>query len=440
MSIDTPAGSPVASVYLSGLLGGSVNHVAGKTLGRLRDVVVRLADDDYPRLRALVVAVGSKAVFVPVTDVVDLAQTHVTLRTSRLDVRPFERRPGEVLLAADVLGHRLIDLENADFVRARDALLRRDDASWIVSGLDVRRRRWLPRAGQARSTRDWKSFEALIGHAPSLLFRSAFGRVRRFRPAEIADLLENATPDEQTELLAQVHSDPELEADVFEELDEDQQARLLRDRPIEEVAHVLTRMRLDDAADAIADLPQARRAPVLDLMPAAHRGKIIALLGFAPTTAGGLMTPDFIALSETATIGEALDRIRNAVAHQPEALTSVFTLDAGGRLAGAASVVTLLQHDASAALSDIANASAIRVGPGDDIVTVTTRMADFNLLTLPVVDESGTLIGVVTVDDALEAAIPDDWRRRTGSAPQPTTNATHETGPSHVGHGSGPGL
>lgn len=415
MNSITPGEAPPSdqTIYLSDLLGENVRDSAGKVLGRVRDAIVRLRGEDYPLLTALVVALGSESIYVPIGDVIALTGDQVTLASARLDVRPFARRAGEVLLSADVLGHRLIDVENTDFVRARDVRLRRTDQQWVVAGLDVRRRRWFPTTDRGRTSRDWKSFEALIGHAPTLLFRSSFGRIRRLRPAEIADLLENATPPEQTELLAQVHDDPELEADVFEELDEDRQAQLLRNRPIDEVAAVLTRMRADDAADAIADLPQDRRQPVLDLLPAGQRTKVLTLLGYATATAGGLMTLEYLALPERSTVQDALQRIRDAVGQQPEALATIYTLDADGHLNGALTVIEALQHDPGTALADIAATDPIHATPSDDIVDITTRMADFNLLTLPVIDDTHQLLGIITVDDALEAAIPDDWRRRT---------------------------
>ena len=121
-----------------------------------------------------------------------------------------------------------------------------------------------------------------------------WGRVGGFKPAEIADLIEDADKAEGGEILDRVHSDPELEADVFEELDPDKASRLLDGMPDDEVAALLGRMRADDAADAIADLRQSRRRRVLDLMPAPQRTKVITLMGFNPESAGGLMNVDFV--------------------------------------------------------------------------------------------------------------------------------------------------
>ncbi len=167
--------------------------------------------------------------------------------------------------------------------------------------------------GRPAVFRDWHDFEWLIGHESSALQRGPFARIRRLKPAQIADLLEDASKEEETEILGQVHADPELEADVFEELDEDLATRLLGARTDEEIAAVLARMRADDAADAITELPQRRRQRVLDLLPAGQRTKVLTLMGFNPTSAGGLMSMDFVALPRKTSVRDALARVGEAV-------------------------------------------------------------------------------------------------------------------------------
>src|ERR1039458_2736998 len=138
-----------------------------------------------------------------------------------------ERRDGEVLLRADVLGHRLIDVETAHMIRAADLELELRDGDWVLAGVDTHRTparllRFL-RLGtsgqEEHSFRDWARFEPLIGHTRSAGLRGPFARIRRLKPAQIADLLEDASKAEEAEILKHVHADPELEADVFEELD-----------------------------------------------------------------------------------------------------------------------------------------------------------------------------------------------------------------------------
>jgi CBS domain-containing protein len=426
----TPAAGPGApadhkiTLRLSRLLSRPMADSGGESIGRVADVIVRLRGADYPLVTGLVAAVGGREIFVPIDQVASFAADPLRLSSARLSLRHFERRDGEVLLRADVLGHRLIDVQNARLVRAADLELARDGEEWVLAGVDTRRRpRRLfgllapDRQDDGAACRDWHDFEWLIGHAGSALLRGPFGRVRRLKPAQIADLLEDASKEEETEILGQVHADPELEADVFEELDEDLATRLLGARTDAEIAGVLSRMRADDAADAVADLPQRRRQPVLDLLPPGQRAKVLTLLGFNKTSAGGLMGMDFVSVPTMATVADALARVREATSLQPEALTSVHAVDGAGGLRGVARLVTLVQSYAGATLIDVCDTDPVRVGPDSDIEDVAVLMTDYNLITIPVVDDERRLLGVITVDDVLEVTLPEDWRRREAAEP-----------------------
>ena len=361
----TPGSQRHEAVRLSGLLRGSVTDSGGEAIGRLSDVIVRLRGADYPVVTGLVVAVGGRPVFVPVEQVARWRLATLRLTSARLSLLPFERREGEVLLRADVLGHRLIDVESAHLIRAADLELAAGAGDWTVTGVDSHRRSrrllWgltgTPAEEAGVRFREWAKFEPLIGHTRHRVV-AAPGR---------ADPQAQARPDrrpaggrlqaEESEILGQVHADPELEADVFEELEEDRASRLLGARTDEEAAQVLARMRADDAADAIAELPQRRRQPVIDLLPPGQRAKVLTLMGFNPSSAGGLMGVDFIAIPATATVATALTAVADAASLQPEALTSVHALDARGRLCGVARLVALVQADPAGILRRSATAT-----------------------------------------------------------------------------------
>jgi sporulation protein YlmC with PRC-barrel domain len=416
-----PRASQASTLHLSELLRRPVTDRGGESIGRLSDVIVRLRGDDNPLVTGLVAAVGGRELYVPIEQVSSLSSDEVKLTSAKLDLRQFERRDGEVLLRADVLGHRLIDVESAQLIKAGDLELVRRGEDRVVAGVDTHRQsRWL-RSRHAEpaehSFREWAKFEPLIGHTGSALLRGPFGRIRRLKPAQIADLIENASKEEETEILGQVHADPELEADVFEELDEDLATRLLGARTDAEIAEVLSRMRADDAADAIAELPQRRRQPVLDLLPQGQRTKVLTLMGFNPTSAGGLMGVDFLAVDCDAVVGEALAAVARSASLQPEALTSVHCLDHRGRLCGVARLVSLVQAEPLTPMREIYDDDPVRVGADTDVVDVAVLMSDYNLITIPVVDERRKMIGVITVDDVLEVTLPDDWRRREAAQP-----------------------
>src|SRR5262249_53669594 len=172
-----------------------------------------------------VAAVGGREIFVPIDQVSSFDGDPLRLSSARLSLRRFERRDGEVLLRADVLGHRLIDVPNARLVRAADLELAREwgagagGGDWVLTGGGTRPRRMFgllaPESSGGRGgCRDWRDFESLIGHQGSARLRGPFARIRRLKPAQIADLLENASAEEESEILGRVHADPELEADV----------------------------------------------------------------------------------------------------------------------------------------------------------------------------------------------------------------------------------
>ena len=413
MSNTTSSPQTREPVFLSAMLRDAVVDVDGRTIGTLADVIVRLHPDRYPSLTGLVMRVGPNNVFVSINDVTTVDSKRISLGSAKLDLRPFERRDGEVLLKEAVLGHRLIDVDRAVLVRAYDVAITPDTDGWTATGLDVHRRGWLGRSHhEQHALRDWKSFEALIGHEASIHVRSGFRRLRGLRAAQIADLIESASTKERDDLLEHLHSNPDLEADVFEELEENHQTQVLKSRSTEEIADVLSRMRTDDAVDAILDLPQDRRRPVVDALPELKRADVLRLMRYQDSSAGGLMGVEYLAIDQDTSISEVLHIVRAATSQQPEALTTIYSVDADKHLVGTLSLVRAIQAKPTALLREVSDLEPVHADPRDDIIDIANLMADYNLLSLPIIDDDAHILGVITVDDALEAAIPDDWRRR----------------------------
>jgi CBS domain-containing protein len=383
---------PEGTAHLTSVAGAPLLDSNGDRLGRVDDVVARLdGSGELPPLVGLKARIGGREMFVPISNVAQLGPDTVKTSTTKLNLAQFERRPGEVLLRRDVLDHSLINVETAKLVTAREVELAQDGGRWRVTGIDSSLRprlmRLIPRGMRSHDTEHrqfiaWSDLEPFLGHVPSSRLKLTSRRLARLHPAQIADLVEAASHDEGAEILAAVGDDPELEADVFEELDDEHQVEFLKGRSDEEVAEVMARMETDDAADLLLEIEQDRRLPILNELPAGKQRKIRALLSHNPSTAGGLMTPDFVAMAPTATIADD----------------------------------ELLLSDPGTHLGDLLRGGVPSVTTDADLPEVAMLMTDYNLIALPVVDADGRPVGLIGVDDVLEQVLPDDWRRRGGSA------------------------
>ncbi|HZC94195.1 MAG TPA: CBS domain-containing protein [Mycobacterium sp.] len=403
-------------IHLSRLLRAPVATPSGEAVGRVDDIIVRLRGaDTYPLVTGIVAAVAGRRVFVGARSIQRFDTDRIALVANHIDPQRFKRQHGEVLLRSDVLGYRLIDVTAGELVRAYDLELESSVDGFVLARVDTRRPPrlfGLLKTARGYASRDWKAFEPLIGHGQSMAVRRVSGRVAALKPAQIADLLEDADKAEGGEILDRVRGYPELEADVFEELDPDKASRLLDDMPDGEVAALLSRMRADDAADAIMDLRQSRRRHVLECMPAPQRTKVVTLLKFNPDSAGGLMNVDIVCCGTRATAGEALALIGVAQAVEPEALLQMHVLNDTGRLAGVVSVIALLHAHPADVVVTLMDSDPVRVSPDADLADIAVLIADYNLHSIPVVDDGDRVLGVVTVDDVLKTTIPDEWRRR----------------------------
>lgn len=394
----------------------------GQRLGKVDDLIVRLGGTGYPPITGFLVKVAGRQSYLSAERVSDIAPGRVTLAKAKLDLRPFARRPEEVLLKHDVLDHQLINVEGARLVRANEVELARVEGWWRVVGVDTGARggirRLLPRVlGRRISTGeflDWASVEPFAGEARAVRLRVLHPRLAKLHPAQIADLVEAASHRDGEEIIQVIgQDDRELEADVFEELDEQHQHEFIEERSDADVAGVVARMAPDDAADLVAELPEERQAEVLGLLPEAQRRKVRMLLGYDPAEAGGLMSPDFVSVYRQATVQESLERVRQS-ALADEVLATIFVMDSRHRLLGSVALAKLVRAEPDAGLGELEIDYIPRLLPQAEFEEVARLMADYNLTCAPVADSEDRMIGVITVDDVLEVLLPKGWRRRFG--------------------------
>ncbi len=420
VSAQAPKAPPI--LHLSSVVGCPLLDGDGERLGKVEDVIVRLGGVGYPPITGFLVKVAARTSYLGADRVSEIGPRGVVLRKAKLDMRHFERRSEEVLLRRDVLDRQLINVNGARLVRANEIELALLAGSWRVVGVDTGPRgglrRLLPRPLGARIATgeflDWASVEPFVGHVPTVRLRVPHPKLAKLHPAQIADLVEAASRREGEEIIEAVgDGDRELQADVFEELDEHHQREFLEDRPDVQVAEIIGRMAADDAADAIGELSENRREEVLRLLPVGQRIKVRALLGYDPAEAGGLMSPDFVSLPANTTVEEALSAVRSSEVAS-ELLTTVFVSSPERELCGGVPLAALLRADVPTQLGTLVKHDLPNLRPDASFEEVARLMADYNLTCAPVVDEQNRMLGVVTVDDVLEAMLPRAWRRRFG--------------------------
>ncbi|TMC81302.1 MAG: magnesium transporter [Chloroflexi bacterium] len=406
-------------LMLTQLLRSPVLNPAGTEVGRVEDFIVKLADGAYPPVKGLKVRVGAQDVFVGRELIDRLEPGGVRLNTHTLRTEAFQRRPGEVLLAADVLGRHLVDVAKGRIVQAHDLVLAPSDDGWYLAGIDrspqAMLRRLVPRRGRPDLRRhailDWKDVQPFVGHVPTAKLLMPLQRLRRLHPAQIADIVEGASHEEGQEIIEAVEGDPGLTADIFEELDPEHQVEFFKSKSNEDAAQILERMAPDDAADLLSELDQDRRKPVFDMMSSSQQHKLRKLLQYHPTTAGGMMSPDYVWVIRGATVDMALEAVRTDDKTPHQLLNTVFVTEQEGRYIGSVGVADLLKADHTASV-DALQLTNCFVHGNADFADVTLVMADYNLTALAVTDSAENLIGAISSDDVIEALVPEEWRAR----------------------------
>src|SRR5438105_3084457 len=214
------------------------------------------------------------------------------------------------------------------------------------------------------------------------------------------------------EIIDAVEADPELTADVFEELEPEHQVEFLESRSDSEAAELLAHMAPDDAADLLNELDQERRRPVLELMPAQEGQKLRNLLQHHPSTAGGLMSPDFIAVERGTLLRDVLERVRSGSNVPSPLLGTVFVTEPDGRLIGTVSTADVLRGDPDEVVEELSQLVSGGVPLDADLQDIALRMTDFNLFAVGVMDDEDRLIGAISVDALVGNVLPEEWRRR----------------------------
>jgi sporulation protein YlmC with PRC-barrel domain/CBS domain-containing protein len=408
----TAALTPNASlVSVAELVGRPVVNASGDQIGRLTDVVVRWDEDTYPAVVGLVLKIGGRRTFLHAHDVAHIGHDRVEVASPRVVMEEFERRPGEVLLAADVIDHQLVDVDGARVVRAADLYLADLGSMRLVAvdvGLKALARRMMP--GRRRSAvqpavvLDWAGVQPVDEPGGRLTLRSSAVNLRRLHPAELADLLDDLGRSERHALLS--HLGPDVAADVLEEASPSYVTELLLAHPLDRAAELLLAMEPDEAAEAIRAIDEPRRSELLAQLEGDAAERLRTLAGHHPVSAGGNMTSRLALVHR----GDRVDDVREQLRLDPTAwagLDAVVVVDDDGILVDDLGVAELFLADPEAVLdSMIGPPLPIVVHVADPLEKVIERFIDGRCSSVVVVDDARRPVGRILADDLIDALMP----------------------------------
>jgi len=384
----------------------------GDRIGKVRDVLVVYRSTAAPRVVGLVVEIpGKRRVFVPIGRITSMAAGQI-IATGLINVRRFEQRGGETRMIAEMIG-REVQLEHTTATIEDAAIDRTRSGEWVVSELFVR----LPRPaapfarGESRIVR-WSEVREPSAQSGTQSAELLIQTLVDLKPADLADALLELPNTRMLEVIEELPDD--RVADALEEMVEADQLALLAQLKSERTADVLDQMEPDDAADLISALPTAQGQELLELMEPEEAEDVRRLLVYDADTAGGLMSPSPIVLSGESSIAEALALIRRS--EVPPAMASAVYVThppyetPTGEYLGMAHFQRMLRFPPHERLSALLDTEIEAIPVHASAAEVARRLASYDLVALPVVDDQHHLVGVVTIDDVLDHLLPVDWR------------------------------
>lgn len=406
-------------IYLSQLMGNPVYAADGEKIGTVSDLGIATGEV-FPRVTSLAFKGPGRTPFMiswrKYVDTYDEKEIH--LKVPAVEIRFSYLQPDEVLIARDILNKQIVDTRGMRVVRVNDLKLSDTSSTQLrLLGAEVGARgilRSLSPALEHVALKVARTFghpipERIIAWSYMDLVERDLSNVKLsvshktlddMHPADIADIIERLDPRLRGQVFAQL--DDEQRAGAMAEFDDDAMAaELMGGMNEREASRMLSEMDPDDAAELVSELDYDKAEKLLRLMGVQEQRAIRQLLGYREDTAGRIMTSEFAALPENKTAADAVELLRG-LDEDFESVRYVYLSDEDNKLSGVVTLNALIVAEPETPLADICTREVITASPEDDQEDVAEDIAKYNLLAMPVVADDGHLLGIVTVDDALD--------------------------------------
>ncbi len=398
------------------LLGTPVTEPGGSLFGRLKDIAVATGAD-AGRIAGLVLKTKRGLELVPATEVMSTPSGVLELRSTDA-VQPLRGDENFILLKQDLLDRQIIDVHGRKVVRVNDVDLQwfsRDEKQdlrvrEVEVGLRGAVRRLflgvLPRQTLDRLARQfparvipWEFVDVIeVDPARRVKLKIEHERLAQLHPSDIADILESLAPAEREAILTTL--DEEVAAETLEEVEPKLQKALVESLDSETAAGIVEEMDPGAAADLLAELPEERSEAILEEMDPEERQEVEDLLEFREDSAAGRMTTAFVQVPVEATVADGVEALR-AFEGDPETITEVYLVDEMGILKGVVPLGRMILAKPETMLAVLTETRFISCKADAHQNTVAELFDKYNLRALPVLDDDGSLVGVIEADHVI---------------------------------------
>ena len=417
--------------YLSQILGQRVVDSVDATVGRIVDLAITIEEPfggEFPPVTLLVIRAGSTNLRLRSESIADWSAIErgnaVLLDSPRARLTVGAEKAGEVYLKRDVLDKQILDISQARMVRVNDVFLTEDGPVLRAAGVDVSLRGLLrrvrletPASGLAkrfhiplpRQSIPWNQVEVLRGESGGqIVSRVPTDKLSKLHPTDLANIVTRMTPHERAELLEQL--DDETIALALEETNDEVAADIIEELDIERAADIIEEMDPDEAADVLGEMDSTEAAhEILNRFEDAEDAADIKhLLSYEEGTAGALMNSDVITLPQELTCAEGIQRLRDEEA-TPDTVFNLYLCDGGEKVVGVVSLADAVLAAPDTPLASLVESALITVEPDAPAGECARLIAKYDLLSLPVLDINGAMLGLITVDDILDEFVPEEW-------------------------------
>jgi CBS domain-containing protein len=409
--------------FLSEMIGRAAVVDAGgrrQTVGRVCDFVVQKPEDTFPHVDAVVIKSRSGKRLAPIATVVEFDDDGRVVLTAAptLDAPPDDEA---LYLVEDLFDKQIVDVDGRKVVRINDIEVARTAGALRVVAADIGMGGIVSRLGGGSIARGllariprtliaWDNVAPLHDLNPTQIQLSvADNRLARLHPSDLAEIIGDLSAQDAARVIGSL--DDETAADALEHLDAETQRSIIDDIGAERAADIIEEMDSDDAADLLGELPEEQQERLLAEMDAETAGDLRELVAYDDETAGGMMTTDYLWIYPHRTVAATMAKIRE-LAPETEFIYYLYVTDQSEKLLGVLSLRTLLLASPDATIHTIMDSDIVSLHTDTPAEEVASTIARYDLLACPVVDASGTLLGIVTVDDAIDAIIPDRVKKQ----------------------------